>query len=100
MAHDSRAIGLAHFYLGQCYRQVGDMAIVREHIAEAAAALHAAGDRRHLAMVHSLSAVMLAQTGRYDEAERRRCARPNAWPRCSRPTMCWRRSMATRPTSR
>ncbi len=67
-AHDSRAIGLAHFYLGQCYRQVGDMAIVREHIAEAAAALHAAGDRRHLAMVHSLSAVMLAQTGRYDEA--------------------------------
>lgn len=68
MAHDSRAIGLAHFYLGQCYRQVGDMAIVREHIAEAAAALHAAGDRRHLAMVHSLSAVMLAQTGRYEEA--------------------------------
>jgi DNA-binding NtrC family response regulator/tetratricopeptide (TPR) repeat protein len=67
-AHDSRAIGLAHFYLGQCYRQVGDMAIVREHIAEAAAALHAAGDRRHLAMVHSLSGVMLAQTGRYDEA--------------------------------
>ena len=67
-AHDSRAIGLAHFYLGQCYRQVGDMAIVREHIAEAAAALHAAGDKRHLAMVHSLSAVMLAQTGRYDEA--------------------------------
>ena len=68
VAHDSRAIGLAHFYLGQCYRQVGDMAIVREHIAEAAAALHAAGDRRHLAMVHSLSGVMLAQTGRYDEA--------------------------------
>jgi DNA-binding NtrC family response regulator/tetratricopeptide (TPR) repeat protein len=68
IAHDSRAIGLAHFYLGQCYRQVGDMAIVREHIAEAAAALHAAGDRRHLAMVHSLSGVMLAQTGRYDEA--------------------------------
>ena len=68
IAHDSRAIGLAHFYLGQCYRQVGDMAIVREHIAEAAAALHAAGDRRHLAMVHSLSAIMLAQTGRYDES--------------------------------
>src|SRR5688500_12357202 len=68
MAHDARAIGLAHFYLGQCYRQVGDMAIVREHIAEAAAALHAAGDRRHLAMVHSLSAITLAQPGRYDEA--------------------------------
>lgn len=68
IAHDSRAIGLAHYYLGQCYRQVGDMAIVREHIAEAAAALHAAGDRRHLSLVHSLSGVMLAQTGRYDEA--------------------------------
>ncbi|MEW6319862.1 MAG: sigma 54-interacting transcriptional regulator [Acidobacteriota bacterium] len=67
-AHDSRAIGLAHFELGLCYRQVGDMTIVREHIAEAAAALHAAGDRRHLAQVHSLSGVMLAQTGRYDEA--------------------------------
>jgi DNA-binding NtrC family response regulator/tetratricopeptide (TPR) repeat protein len=67
-AHDSRAIGLAHFCLGQCYRQVGDMSIVREHIAEAAAALHAAGDRRHLAEVHSLSGTMLAQTGRYDEA--------------------------------
>ena len=68
MAHDSRAIGLAHFYLGQCYRQVGDMAIVREHIAEAAAALHAAGDKRHLAKVHSLSGIILAQTGRYDES--------------------------------
>ena len=68
LAHDSRAIGLAHYELGHCYRQVGDIAIVREHITEAASALHAAGDRRHLAMVHSLSAVMLAQTGRYDEA--------------------------------
>ncbi|HEY6507738.1 MAG TPA: tetratricopeptide repeat protein, partial [Vicinamibacterales bacterium] len=67
-AHDSRAIGLAHFCLGQCYRKVGDLSIVREHIAEAAAALHAAGDRRYLAQVHSLSATMLAQAGRYDEA--------------------------------
>ncbi|MCC7126591.1 MAG: sigma 54-interacting transcriptional regulator [Acidobacteria bacterium] len=67
-AHDSRAIGLAHFALGQCYRKVGDMSIVREHIAEAAAALHAAGDRRSLAQVHSLSATILAQNGRYDEA--------------------------------
>ena len=67
IAHDSRAIGLAHFYLGQCYRQVGDTAIVRDHISEAAAALHAAGDRRHLAMVHSMSGVMLAQAGRYEE---------------------------------
>ncbi len=67
-AHDSRAIGLAHYELGLCYRQVGDMAIVREHITSAASALHAAGDRRHLAMVHSLSGVSLAQEGRLDEA--------------------------------
>ena len=67
-AHDSRAIGLAHYELGLCYRQVGDMAIVREHITKAASALHAAGDRRHLAMVHSLSGVTCAQEGRLDEA--------------------------------
>ena len=57
-AHDSRAIGLAHYELGQCY----------EHITKAASALHAAGDRRHLALVHSLSGISLAQVGRYDEA--------------------------------
>src|SRR3954467_14635721 len=68
IAHDSRGIGLAHYELGQCYRQVGDMAIVREHITKAASALHAAGDRRHLAMVHSLSGVTRAQEGRLDEA--------------------------------
>jgi DNA-binding NtrC family response regulator/tetratricopeptide (TPR) repeat protein len=67
-AHDSRAIGLAHYELGLCYRQVGEMAIVREHITSAASALHAAGDRRHLAMVHSLSGVTMAQEGRLDEA--------------------------------
>ncbi len=67
-AHDSRAIGLAHYELGLCYRQVGEMAIVREHITKAASALHAAGDRRHLAMVHSLSGVTRAQEGRLDEA--------------------------------
>jgi DNA-binding NtrC family response regulator/tetratricopeptide (TPR) repeat protein len=67
-AHDSRAIGLAHYELGQCYRQVGDLAIVREHISKAASALHAAGDRRHLALVHSLSSISLAQLGRYEEA--------------------------------
>jgi DNA-binding NtrC family response regulator/tetratricopeptide (TPR) repeat protein len=66
-AHDSRAIGLAHYELGHCYRQVGDVAIVREHISKAASALHAAGDRRHLALVHSLSSISLAQLGRYDE---------------------------------
>src|SRR5471032_2286392 len=67
-AHDSRAIGLAHYELGQCYRQVGDLAIVREHISKAASALHAAGDRRHLALVHSLSSISFAQMGRYEEA--------------------------------
>src|SRR4029077_14843742 len=68
VAHDSRGIGLAHYELGQCYRQVGDVAIVREHITKAASALQAAGDRRHLALVHSLSSIPLAQLGRYDEA--------------------------------
>ena len=67
-AHDSRAIGLSHFELGLCYRQVGDTGIVREHLTQAASALHAVGDRRHLAMVHSLSGVTLAQEGRLDEA--------------------------------
>jgi DNA-binding NtrC family response regulator/tetratricopeptide (TPR) repeat protein len=67
-AHDSRSLGLSHYELALCYTKVGDTAIVREHVTEAAAALHAAGDRRPLAMVHSLSGTMLAQGGRYDEA--------------------------------
>jgi DNA-binding NtrC family response regulator/tetratricopeptide (TPR) repeat protein len=67
-AHESRAIGLVHYELALCYRQVGDTAIVREHLTPAASALHAAGDRRQLAMVHSLSGVTLAQEGRLDEA--------------------------------
>jgi DNA-binding NtrC family response regulator/tetratricopeptide (TPR) repeat protein len=67
-AHDSRAIGLAHYELGLCYRRVGDSAIVREHLNKAASALHAADDRRHLALVHSLSGITLAQDGRFDEA--------------------------------
>src|SRR5687767_11552440 len=68
LAHDSRAIGLAHYELALAYRGVGDAGIVREHLTEAASALHAAGDRRHLALVHSLSAVLMAQAGRSDEA--------------------------------
>ncbi len=68
LAHDSRSIGLAHYELALCYRKVGDTAIVREHAGEAAAALHAAGDRRHLGLVHSISGMILAQAGRYDEA--------------------------------
>ena len=68
LAHDSRLIGLAHYELALCYKQVGDSGIVREHLTEAASALNAAGDRRHLALVHSLSAVLLAQSGRGEEA--------------------------------
>src|SRR5881394_1001000 len=67
-AHEPRAIGLAHYELAQCYRQVGDTAIVREHISKAASALHAAGDKRHLALVHSLSSILLAQVGEYVQA--------------------------------
>ncbi len=67
-AHDSRGIGLAHLELVICYQKVGDHTIVREHLTEAAAALHAAGDRRHLAQVHSVSGVIFAQQGRYDDA--------------------------------
>jgi DNA-binding NtrC family response regulator/tetratricopeptide (TPR) repeat protein len=67
-AHDSRAIGLAHYELAMCYRQVGDTAIVREHLTKASSALHAAGDRRHLALVHSLSGISAAQLGRFSEA--------------------------------
>jgi DNA-binding NtrC family response regulator/tetratricopeptide (TPR) repeat protein len=67
-AHDSEAIGLAHYELGHCYKQVGDTAIVREHIAKAAPALHAAGNRRHLALLHSLSAAVLVRWGFLDEA--------------------------------
>jgi len=67
-AHDSEAIGLAHYELGLCYKQVGDTAIVREHIAKAAPALHAAGNRRYLAWLHSLSGTVLAQGGRIEEA--------------------------------
>jgi DNA-binding NtrC family response regulator/tetratricopeptide (TPR) repeat protein len=68
LAHDSRAIGLCHYELALCYKQVGDTGIFRDHLMEAAAALHAAGDRRHLALAHSLSAILLAQSGRTEEA--------------------------------
>jgi len=67
-AHDARAMGLAHFELARCYKQIGDAPTMREHFAEAASALHAVGDRRNLALVHSLSGSALAQSGRYDEA--------------------------------
>jgi hydrogenase-4 transcriptional activator len=67
-AHDARCIGQARYELALCYRQVGEAAIVRDHLAQAASALHAAGDRRQLAMVHSLSGILFAQEGRLDEA--------------------------------
>ena len=68
LARDSRAIGLAHYELALCYREVGDVGILREHLAKAAPALHAAGDKRNLALVHRLSGVLLGQAGRLDEA--------------------------------
>ena len=68
LAHDLRAVGLAHFELARCYKLVGDRATVADHFSEAATALHAVGDKRNLALVHSLSGSGLAQQGRYDEA--------------------------------
>jgi hydrogenase-4 transcriptional activator len=68
LAHDSRLIGLAHYELAMCYKRVGDQGIVREHLTEAANALHAAGDRRHLALVHRLMGVLQGQEGRLQEA--------------------------------
>ncbi len=67
-AHDSQAIGRVQYELGLCYKRVGEMAIAREHITRASSALHAAGDRRHLALTHSLLGVTLAQSGRFEEA--------------------------------
>jgi hypothetical protein len=99
LAHDSRAIGLAHYELALCYKQVGDSGIVREHLTEAASALHAAGDRRHLALVHSLSAVLLAQAGAARKPQPR-CVRASASPPRFRPTTCSRASCTTRRTSR
>jgi len=68
LALDSRSIGLAHYELGVCYRQVGDPSIVREEVGKAISALNAAGDRRHLAQCHSLMGIVFAQSGRSDEA--------------------------------
>ena len=69
LAHDSEAIGLAHYELGLCYKQVGDTAIVREHIAKAAPALARRGQSAlSRASLHSLSGVVLAQGGRIEEA--------------------------------
>ncbi len=67
-AHDSARSGWRITSSALCYRQVGDIAIVRDHITKAASALHAAGDRRHLALVQSLSSIPLAQVGSYEEA--------------------------------
>jgi len=66
---DSRALGQARLALAQAYRKTGDASILREHLADAAVALHRAGDRRTLAQLHSFSATVLAQRGRLDEAD-------------------------------
>ncbi len=100
LAHDLRAVGLAHFELARCYKLVGDRATVADHFSEAATALHAVGDKRNLALVHSLSGSGLAQQGRYDEALDG--PPPGRTPRsiACRPTTWWRSRAATRPTSR
>ena len=54
LAHDSRLIGLAHYELAMCYKRVGDSASSASTSTEAANALHAAGDKRHLALAHRL----------------------------------------------
>ena len=100
LAHDSRAIGLAHYELALCYKQVGDSGIFRDHLTEAAAALHAAGDRRHLALVHSLSAILLAQSGRTARGDSPRCVRASAWRWRFKPTTPSHSSCTTRQTSR
>jgi len=68
LAHDSRLIGLAHYELAMCYKRVGDSGIVREHLSESSNALHAAGDKRHLALAHRLLGVLQGQEGRLQEA--------------------------------
>ena len=67
-AYDTRAIGLAHYELALCYGTLGDAATVLEHLAQAADALRAAGDRRNLALVRCLIGVSMAQEDRFDEA--------------------------------
>jgi|GEM_PF-762449 len=66
---DGRALGQAHFALAQAYRKVGDASILRDYIAAAAVALHRAGDRRTLALLHSFAATVLAQKGHLGEAD-------------------------------
>lgn len=100
LAHDSEAIGLAHYELGLCYKQVGDTAIVREHIAKAAPALHAAGNRRYLALLHSLTGVVLAQGGGGLKKPSRRSVRPNGSPPPFRLKTFSASSVTTKPTSR
>ena len=68
LAHDSRAIGLAHYELGQCYRQVGDIA--HRPGAHQQGGVRVARRRRpptSRAGPFSQS-ISLAQLGRYDEA--------------------------------
>ena len=72
-AHDSEAIGLAHYELGLCYKQVGDTAIVREHIAKAAPALHAAGQSA-LSRAAALAVWRRARAGRPHRGSHRRAA--------------------------
>ena len=67
-AHDSRAIGLAHYELGLCYRQVGDTAIVREHITRRPRRCTPPATAVTSRWSTRSRGVTLAQEGRLDEA--------------------------------
>ena len=78
-AHDSRAIGLAHFVLGQCYRQVGD--IVNRARAHREGGLGPAR-RRRPSLSSRWSTRCRASCSPRPAATTRRprpCGRPNAW---------------------
>ena len=96
-AHDSRAIGLAHYELGQCYRQVGDVAIVREHISKAASRA-ARGRRPPSPRPCALAVEHLARAARsLRRGDGRRCGTPSGSPPLCRPRTCSPPSAAIRP---
>ena len=100
LAHDSRAIGLAHYELALCYKQVGDTGIVRDHLTEAAVrpcTPPAIGVilRSCIRCPRSSSRSRAATTRRPP-----RCDRANGWRSPSPPTMCSPASCTTRRTSR
>ena len=92
LAHESRAIGLAHYELARCYKQVGDSGIVRDHLTDGG--LSAARRRRSASSCAGAFAVWSAARPVRSAMKKRLrpCARANGWPRRSRPTTCSRAS--------